>query len=134
MSGENWGFTCGHMFSTFSSHARHAPPSRIVYKVKGAAAAAARDIPPTPAEAARLDGLTLEQLLAEFRAAAEVFSRGGSAFRGVSWHKATQKWRSRVQATGNIECTYHDTEEEAARAYDEKARRIYGRCAKCKAV
>ena len=96
--------------------------------MKGPAAAAACDIPPTPADVARLEATTLEGLLAEFRAKAAVFSRGVSAFRGVDWKKNINKWRARIQnsATGCSEQSYHDTEVEAARAYDARARVLHG--------
>jgi hypothetical protein len=74
--------------------------------------------------------MSLDQLLAEFRASSEKFSTGGSSsFRGVSWNKAGAKWVSSVKnkTTGKREQTHHATEEEAARAYDARARRIHGK-------
>jgi hypothetical protein len=101
----------------------------MVHKVRGAAAAAACQLPPTPEEAAHLDAISLEQLLAEFRAAGEKFSQGkSSAFRGVSWGKDIGKWRMKIRnsATGKRESAAFDTEEAAARAYDARARQLHG--------
>ena len=76
---------------------------RLAYKVRGADAELNFVLP--DAERARLDGLTLEQLLEWFRAQAAMFSRGVSVFRGVCWDKGTQKWRARISnpATGKQE-------------------------------
>ena len=115
--------------ATFHSPASSSttPPQRLVYCTKGPAAAAACAIPPTPADVARLEATTLEGLLAEFRAKA-AFSRGSSAFRGVSWAKEKYKWRMQIHnpAIGRQEQSYHDSEVEAARAYDARARVLRG--------
>jgi len=107
----------------------HPITTRLVHKVRGAAASAQCEVPPTAAECARLDGMSLEELRAEFKAASENFSRGSSAFRGVSWHKRENKWRATFKnlASGKQGETMHDTEEEAARAYDARARLTFGR-------
>jgi hypothetical protein len=118
-----------HLLSTQPLPASPRHTRRLVHKIKGAAAAAACEVPPTPAEAAWLDGLTLDALLAEFRASGEKFSRGASsAFRGVSWHKNTQKWQMLIcdPAMSKREFSAHDTEEAAARAYDARARVLHG--------
>lgn len=50
-----------------------------------------------------------------------------SGYRGVTFHKQCNKWQAGIKKFGK---TYHlglhVTKEEAARAYDEGARRIYG--------
>ena len=102
----------------------------VDHKVKGPAASAACELPPTPAEAARLDGMTLEQLLAEWRAASEVHSRGSSSYRGVDWNKDRQAWRMKIRNphTGKQETKGgFDVEEAAAREYDARARILYGK-------
>jgi hypothetical protein len=81
---------------------------------------------------AELDATTLDQLLAGFRALGERFSTGKSAYRGVSWKKAMQKWNAQIgnKATGKRESLgYFDDETQAARAYDARAAQLHGRCA-----
>jgi hypothetical protein len=74
--------------------------------------------------------MTLQQLLDSFRQAAAVFSRGGSAYRGVSWHKSSGKWRARLTVDGKQKEVYTgDSELEAARAFDAAAFKLHGRCA-----
>lgn len=97
----------------------------MAYKVKGGAAQLNFEL--SAEERARLDGTTLEQLLQSFRDQAAVFSRGKSVFRGVAWHERSQKWQARIKENGSERSLgYHATEEEAARAYDDAARRIHG--------
>lgn len=54
-----------------------------------------------------------------------------SGFRGVTWHKQACKWQAGIKRNGK---SYHlglyTSPEDAARAYDEGARRIYGRGAR----
>ena len=52
-----------------------------------------------------------------------------SKFKGV--HLSRKRWRSRVRLSGKfIECGTFGTEEEAARAYDAMARKVYGEFAR----
>ena len=48
-----------------------------------------------------------------------------SKFRGVSWYKPQDLWRSRLYVDGEEIVDYHETEFEAARAYDEKVKEHY---------
>lgn len=54
--------------------------------------------------------------------------RGGSSiYRGVSWHKINQKWRTRISENGmEYYLGYFDSEIKAAKAYDRKAIELYG--------
>ena len=54
-----------------------------------------------------------------------------SGYKGVGFHKKAQKWRSRVCYQGReIAVGYFDTPEEAAFAYNVKARELHGEFAK----
>jgi hypothetical protein len=76
--------------------------------------------------------MTLQQLLDSFREAAAVFSRGGSAYRGVSWDKSKHIWQAFIQVNGKNNRVYTgDSELDAARAYDAAAFKLHGRCAAC---
>ena len=59
-------------------------------------------------------------------------ARGGpSRYRGVVWHKSNSKWEARIYEAGKQRFLgYFTSETEAARVYDEAARRIGGRAAK----
>ena len=73
----------------------------------------------TSEEKQQLRGCCLEQLLAS------KFSRGNSAYRGVSYHKTNRnfKYRARISDQGkNICLGSFATEEDAAHAYDKAAR------------
>lgn len=53
---------------------------------------------------------------------------GVSKYRGVSWHKPSNKWQSLVKTKGI--CThlgYFDDEEEAAKVFDRAVKKIYSR-------
>jgi hypothetical protein len=54
-------------------------------------------------------------------------AHGLSKFKGVSWHTKTKKWQARVALNGKrIHIGVFDSEIEAAKAYDQKARELYG--------
>ncbi|BDA43997.1 probable AP2-like ethylene-responsive transcription factor CRL5 [Coccomyxa sp. Obi] len=51
-----------------------------------------------------------------------------SAYKGVSWHKHSQKWYAYIQAAGKMRgLGYFDHQEDAARAYDTEARKVHGK-------
>ncbi len=50
-----------------------------------------------------------------------------SGFKGVNWHKRAKKWQAMVQKNNkNFFAGYFDDPEDAAHAYDEKARELHG--------
>lgn len=54
-------------------------------------------------------------------------NRGGSRFRGVSWDKTRNKWKAQIQHKGrNWFIGRYKTEEEAARAYNAEAAKVFG--------
>lgn len=54
-------------------------------------------------------------------------SRNTSGYKGVSWDKQRSKWRSRVIKNRKYyHCGFHVSAELAARAYDAKARELFG--------
>ena len=56
-----------------------------------------------------------------------------SQYRGVSWYKKTNKWQTNIKLnnkTIHIGYYYYKDEEEAARAYDTKAKKLFGSFAK----
>lgn len=54
--------------------------------------------------------------------------RGGkSKFKGVAWYARRNKWQVKISVEGRrIHIGYFDSEEEAAKAYDESVRDYYG--------
>jgi hypothetical protein len=83
----------------------------------------------TAADKAALAGKTLLQVWQEIKATGgHAFSTGKSRFRGVGFHKGSNKWRCNIRSSGKLlEVGKWQTEEEAAHAYDAAARRINGR-------
>ena len=54
-------------------------------------------------------------------------SIGSSRFKGVSWHKRDKKWKGKIVHNGRrISLGNFSSEEEAARAYDAKALKLFG--------
>ena len=50
-----------------------------------------------------------------------------SGFKGVTWHRARQKWQAQIQANGeHIHLGLFKTAEAAAHAYDKAALRLHG--------
>lgn len=61
--------------------------------------------------------------------------RGSSRFKGVSWHKGANKWRVCISANGKAyRFGLHEKEEDAARAYNEAAKRLHGEFARLNEV
>jgi hypothetical protein len=53
--------------------------------------------------------------------------KGTSIYKGVYWHKDNKKWRARIRLNGKlIFLGYFNNEITAARAYDKKARELFG--------
>ena len=79
-------------------------------------------------EKQQLEGVSLMQLLAAFRAESFKFSTGSSAYRGVVFHKRKQKYGAAIKvASKRIHIGYFTEEEDAARAYDTAAIKHIGR-------
>lgn len=54
-----------------------------------------------------------------------------SGYKGVGWHKATMKWRVRINKDGeNVFTAYFDDIKDAARAYNTEAFALFGEFAK----
>jgi hypothetical protein len=61
------------------------------------------------------------------RANTRKLKEGTSRYKGVSWSSSLQKWQAAIMSNGKT--TYlgrYDIEEDAARAYDAKARELFG--------
>jgi len=53
--------------------------------------------------------------------------RNTSGYKGVSWYAQCHKWQARIETNGQCFCLgLYDNAEDAARAYDEKARELFG--------
>ena len=82
----------------------------------------------TADEKQQLEGVTLQQLLAAFKAESFKFSTGASAYRGVSRCKSAQSFRAQIKISSKvISLGRYVNEEEAAHAYDRAARKHFGR-------
>lgn len=56
---------------------------------------------------------------------------GKSKFKGVSWYKRYKKWLASIGFNGKaINCGYYDSEIEAAKAYNTKAKELFGEFAR----
>lgn len=54
-------------------------------------------------------------------------TRGVSKYKGVSWYKNYKKWMAKIKFNGRTyNLGYFNTEIQAAKAYDEKAKEIFG--------
>ena len=61
--------------------------------------------------------------------------RGTSRFKGVTWHKVNRKWIAQIMYGGKHQYLgSFDSEEEAARAYDERAKELFGEFARLNKV
>lgn len=57
--------------------------------------------------------------------------RGSSKYKGVSWYARTQRWQAHLMKDGkSIGLGYFMVEEDAAKAYDAKAREVFGEYAR----
>ena len=78
-----------------------------------------------------LDAMTLEEVVASFKAldTGTCFSKGSSAYRGVSWHKEKGKWEAQIRVPGGkrVYLGLFLDEEAAARAYDQATFYVHGR-------
>ena len=82
----------------------------------------------TAAEKQQLEGVSLPQLLAAFKAESFEFSKGNSAYRGVCFVKRNRKYQAQIRHAGKLNTLGRfNNEEDAARAYDAAAIAIHGR-------
>lgn len=96
----------------------HYFPCRVIYKALGPDAETNGTL--TPEAKAELDGMSLDEVVAQIKASGgRAFSTGRSVYRGVSWHKRMQKWLAQFTPRGGkkIQLTCA-TELEAARQWD----------------
>lgn len=100
--------------------------SRVLYKLHRPDADTNGTL--TPEVKAQLDGLSLDEVVAQIKATGgQAFSSGKSAYRGVYWHKKKQKWIVQMsRGNGQRLTKYLDSELEAARQYDAWCKQ-YGR-------
>jgi hypothetical protein len=56
----------------------------------------------------------------------QVYRPNKSGYRGVSWHSGNGLWMTRVKLNGRQLTSYHKTALEAALAYNQRSREVYG--------
>jgi hypothetical protein len=103
----------------------HTSPTlhRIMFKIRGDGPGVHFNIGLSVKEKAELDSISLQALMAMYKSA---FSSGSSLYRGVNWHKDTQKWVARIRQKQNYLGSFL-VEEDAARAYDRAEKEKNGR-------
>lgn len=58
-------------------------------------------------------------------------SNNTSGFKGVSWHRGKRKWQAKITVNGNaMQIGRFKTPEDAAHAYDDKAKELFGEFAR----
>lgn len=63
------------------------------------------------------------------------YTNNTSGFKGVSWHKYVKKYHAHIGNDGQkIHLGYFDKKEEAARAYNEAAKRLHGEFARLNVI
>eukprot|EP00884_Botryococcus_braunii_P009246 jgi/Botrbrau1/18322/Bobra.0179s0050.1 len=75
----------------------------------------------TDEDRAELETMSLQELLEKYKKAKK--ERISSKYDGVSWHKRTKKWQAEITINGTRKYLgLHETEEDAAIAYEKEAR------------
>ncbi len=98
---------------------------RLLYKACGPDAELNPSQQLTSQRRAELDALSLEQLLASYRAAAK--AKTTSRYRGVCWDRKRSKWQASITSGGKYHHLGHFADEaEAARAFDRAALQYRG--------
>lgn len=108
----------------------HYSPCRVIYKALGPDAETNGTL--TPETKAQLDGMSLDEVVAQIKASGgRAFSTGRSVYRGVSWDTTKKRWQALFNTTSigsgqkRLKKTL-DTELEAAQQYDAWCKQ-YGR-------
>jgi hypothetical protein len=105
--------------------AEHSLAHRVIYKALGPDAETNGTL--TPEVKAELDGMTLEEVVAQIKATGgAAFSTGKSAYRGVFWNQKNGCWRAQVRVDGKRFSKTANSELEAAKQYDALCKQ-YGR-------
>lgn len=95
--------------------------------------------PPHGMEVDHIDGDGLNNQIGNLRIVTKAQNRANSSrnlnntsgFKGVSWYKRSQKWRAVILINGKyVHIGLFDSAEDAARAYDETARKYHGEFAR----